>query len=49
MVKDLDIVVATESPEIIIKDFLKYPAITRVLAQGTTKVSVMLNIELKWI
>ncbi|HHV17384.1 MAG TPA: DNA polymerase/3'-5' exonuclease PolX [Thermoanaerobacterales bacterium] len=47
MVKDLDIVVATESPEIIIKDFLKYPAITRVLAQGTTKVSVMLNIGLQ--
>jgi DNA polymerase (family 10) len=47
MVKDMDIVVATESPDIIIKDFLKFPAITRVIAQGSTKVRVMLNMGLQ--
>ena len=47
MVKDIDIVVATESPEIIINDFLKFPAISQVLVQGLTKVSVMLNMGLQ--
>lgn len=47
MVKDIDIVIATESPDIIIRDFLRFPAITQVIAQGSTKVSVILNTGLQ--
>ncbi len=47
MVKDIDVVVATKDPEIIINDFLKFPAIAQILARGLTKVSVMLNMGLQ--
>lgn len=47
MVKDIDILVATEKPDIVVKDFLKLPMISRVLAQGQTKVSVMLNMGIQ--
>lgn len=47
MVKDIDIVVATESPDTVIRDFLKLPIISQVIAQGLTKVSVMLNMGLQ--
>lgn len=47
MVKDIDIVVATESPDIVIRDFLKLPIISQVIVQGLTKVSVMLNMGLQ--
>lgn len=43
MVKDIDILVATQSPDVVIKDFLRFPGINQVLAKGSTKVSVMLN------
>jgi len=46
-VKDIDIVVATETPETVVEDFLKLPIISRVLAKGLTKVSVMLNMGIQ--
>ncbi|AEE90867.1 DNA polymerase/3'-5' exonuclease PolX [Includes: DNA polymerase type-X; 3'-5' exodeoxyribonuclease] [Tepidanaerobacter acetatoxydans Re1] len=47
MVKDIDIVIATESPEAILKDFLRLPYIAEVLDQDLNKVSVMLNMGIK--
>ncbi|MFY9218526.1 MAG: DNA polymerase/3'-5' exonuclease PolX [Tepidanaerobacteraceae bacterium] len=43
MVKDIDIVVATEAAETLVENFLKLPIISRVLAEGLSKVSVVLN------
>ena len=43
MVKDRDIVVATEAAETLVENFLKLPIISRVLAEGLSKVSVVLN------
>ena len=47
MVKDIDIVIATNEPEIIIEDFLRFPPIAQVLAKGLTKVSVLLNMGIQ--
>lgn len=47
MVKDIDILVATEKPDIVVKDFLKLPIISEVKAEGPTKVSVMLNMGIQ--
>lgn len=47
MVKDIDILVATEKPDIVVKDFLKLPMISEVKAEGPTKVSVMLNMGIQ--
>jgi DNA polymerase (family 10) len=40
---DLDILIATNQPKNVIEHFLAHPAIDRVLAQGPTKASVLLN------
>jgi DNA polymerase (family 10) len=40
---DLDILIATKRPKNVIEHFLAHPAIDRVLAQGPTKASVLLN------
>jgi DNA polymerase (family X) len=40
---DLDILIATKQPKNVIEHFLAHPAIDRVLAQGPTKASVLLN------
>jgi DNA polymerase (family X) len=40
---DLDILIATKAPKTIIEHFLSHQAIDRVLAQGETKASVLLN------
>lgn len=47
MVKDIDILVATKKPDIVVKDFLKLPIISEVKAEGPTKVSVMLNMGIQ--
>jgi len=47
MVKDIDIVAATEKPDTVVKDILKLPIISHVIAQGLTKVSVMLNMGIQ--
>ncbi len=43
IIGDLDFLVATKAPEKILTHFLAYPAIERILAQGDTKVSVLLR------
>lgn len=40
---DLDVLIATKEPRRIIEHFLSHPAIDRVLAQGDTKASVLLE------
>ncbi|HKM57685.1 MAG TPA: DNA polymerase/3'-5' exonuclease PolX [Chthoniobacterales bacterium] len=40
---DLDVLIATKEPRRIIEHFLSHPAIERVLAQGDTKASVLLE------
>lgn len=47
MVRDIDILVGTEDAESIIRDFLRFPGISDIIAQGPTKVSVMLNLGLQ--
>jgi len=46
-VKDIDIVVATDTPEAVVEEFLKLPIVSQVIAQGLTKVSVTLNMGLQ--
>jgi DNA polymerase (family X) len=40
---DLDVLIATKEPQRVIEHFLSHPAIERVLAQGDTKASVLLQ------
>ena len=47
MVKDIDILVGTTSQEVVMEDFLKFPGISKVLAKGPTKVSVILDMGLQ--
>jgi len=47
MVKDIDILVGTGSGEKIMKDFLEFPEIVEVLAKGSTKASVILDMGLQ--
>ncbi|HHY42912.1 MAG TPA: DNA polymerase/3'-5' exonuclease PolX [Thermoanaerobacterales bacterium] len=46
-VKDIDIVVAAKKPDALAKDLLKLPIISEVIAQGPTKISVMLNMGIQ--
>jgi DNA polymerase (family 10) len=43
IVRDLDFIVATSSPEVVSKFFLEHPLVESVLAQGVTKSSVRLR------
>ncbi|GIX44107.1 MAG: DNA polymerase/3'-5' exonuclease PolX [Candidatus Sumerlaea sp.] len=43
IVRDLDFVVASETPEEVIQAFVTHNAVVRILSQGTTKASVLLQ------
>lgn len=47
LIGDIDILASSSQPEQVIQGFLKLPGITKVLAQGTTKVSALLNIGMQ--
>jgi len=44
---DLDILISSENPEIVMEYFVSYPEVAQVLAKGTTKSSVLLNDNLQ--
>jgi DNA polymerase (family 10) len=44
---DLDILISSKNPEIVMEYFIHYPEVAQVLAKGTTKSSVLLNDNLQ--
>lgn len=44
---DVDILVSSNDPEVVMNHFVKYPEVAQVLAKGTTKSSVILNDQLQ--
>ena len=44
---DLDILISSKNPEIVMEYFVHYPEVAQVLAKGTTKSSVLLNDNLQ--
>jgi len=44
---DLDILISSKNPEIVMEYFVDYPEVAQVLAKGTTKSSVLLNDNLQ--
>ncbi len=46
LIKDIDIIVASEEPEAVMQCFAAYPEVQRVTAQGATKTSVVLDMGL---